>query len=88
MVGSCAVPQDSSGTTCPIDSVQLRLIEFGKLDCCFQNHDGSPIIIINTCGKVAVKEWSNEGKTHRALCDVRTGRVHMYAHWEAGATPA
>ena len=38
-------------------------------------------------GKVAVKEWSHEGKTNRALCDVRTGRVHMYAHWDAGATP-
>jgi acyl dehydratase len=39
-------------------------------------------------GKVAVKEWTGEGKTHRALCDVRTGRVHMYAHWDSGVTPA
>ena len=32
-------------------------------------------------GKVTVKQWSVEGRTHRALCDVRTGRVHMYARW-------
>ena len=35
-------------------------------------------------GKVAVKEWVAEGRTRRALCDVRTGRVHMYAHWVTG----
>ena len=33
-------------------------------------------------GKVAVKQWTSEGRMHRALCDVRTGRVHMYAHWQ------
>ena len=33
--------------------------------------------------RVAVKEWTAEGQTRRALCDVRTGRVHMYAWWEA-----
>jgi acyl dehydratase len=33
-------------------------------------------------GKVTVKQWTGEGRTHRALCDVRTGRVHMYAHWQ------
>jgi acyl dehydratase len=32
-------------------------------------------------GKVTVKQWATEDRTHRALCDVRTGRVHMYAHW-------
>jgi acyl dehydratase len=31
--------------------------------------------------KVNVKEWSEEGATKRAMCDVRTGRVHMYASW-------
>jgi hypothetical protein len=30
---------------------------------------------------VAVKEWSEDGTTRRAMCDVRTGRVHMYAYW-------
>jgi len=35
--------------------------------------------------KVAVKEWREQGDVKRALCDVRTGRVHMYAWWpEAG----
>ena len=35
--------------------------------------------------RVAVKEWREEGEVKRALCDVRTGRVHMYAWWpEAG----
>ena len=35
--------------------------------------------------KVAVKEWREQGEVKRALCDVRTGRVHMYAWWpEAG----
>jgi acyl dehydratase len=33
--------------------------------------------------KVAAKEWIDDGRVRRALCDVRTGRVHMYAHWSA-----
>jgi len=33
--------------------------------------------------RVAVKEWVAEGQKKRALCDLRTGRVHMYAWWEA-----
>jgi acyl dehydratase len=37
--------------------------------------------------RVAVKQWVAEGQTKRALCDLRTGRVHMYAWWEA-VTPA
>ena len=31
--------------------------------------------------RVAIKEWTEEGQVKRALCDVRTGRVHMYANW-------
>ena len=31
--------------------------------------------------RVAIKEWVAEGHKKRALCDVRTGRVHMYAWW-------
>ena len=31
--------------------------------------------------RVAIREWRAEGQTKRALCDVRTGRVHMYAGW-------
>jgi len=31
--------------------------------------------------RVAVKEWTEDGQKRRALCDVRTGRVHMYAWW-------
>jgi len=31
--------------------------------------------------RVVIKEWSENGQRRRALCDVRTGRVHMYAHW-------
>jgi acyl dehydratase len=31
--------------------------------------------------RVAIKQWSEEGQVRRALCDVRTGRVHMYAWW-------
>jgi acyl dehydratase len=38
-------------------------------------------------GRVAIKEWGEEGQVKRALCDVRTGRVHMYAWW-AAVTPA
>lgn len=37
--------------------------------------------------RVAIKEWVAEGHKKRALCDVRTGRVHMYAWWDA-VTPA
>jgi len=33
--------------------------------------------------KVAIKEWSDGGETRRAMCDLRSGRVHMYAHWTA-----
>lgn len=31
--------------------------------------------------KVTIKEWTDDGATRRAMCDVRTGRVHMYTHW-------
>jgi acyl dehydratase len=31
--------------------------------------------------RVAIREWTAEGQMKRALCDVRTGRVHMYAWW-------
>lgn len=41
-------------------------------------------------GRVAIKEWAEDGQVKRALCDVRTGRVHMMAGWESpeGITPA
>jgi acyl dehydratase len=29
--------------------------------------------------RVTIKEWVEEGVTRRAMCDVRTGRVHMYS---------
>jgi len=32
--------------------------------------------------RVAIKEWTEGTQRKRALCDVRTGRVHMYAWWE------
>jgi acyl dehydratase len=32
--------------------------------------------------RVAIKEWTEGAQKKRALCDVRTGRVHMYAWWE------
>ena len=38
--------------------------------------------------RVAVKEWTADGQKKRALCDVRTGRVHMYAWWEEISRPA
>jgi acyl dehydratase len=31
--------------------------------------------------RVCVKSWTEEGTARRAMCDVRTGRVHMYAWW-------
>jgi acyl dehydratase len=31
--------------------------------------------------RVAIKQWTEDGQVRRALCDVRTGRVHMYAWW-------
>jgi acyl dehydratase len=37
--------------------------------------------------RVAIKSWTADGQERCALCDVRTGRVHMYAWWSAG-TPA
>jgi acyl dehydratase len=33
--------------------------------------------------KVVLKEWSEDGAPRRALCDVRTGRVHLYTSWTA-----
>lgn len=39
-------------------------------------------------GRVAVKEWVADGQVRRALCDIRTGRVHMYAWWGAVTPPA
>jgi acyl dehydratase len=32
--------------------------------------------------RVTIKRWTEEGAPKRALCDMRTGRVHMYAQWE------
>jgi len=32
--------------------------------------------------RVNIKEWFNDGQLKRAMCDVRTGRVHMYAYWD------
>jgi acyl dehydratase len=31
--------------------------------------------------RVNIKQWNEDGVAKRAMCDVRTGRVHMYAHW-------
>jgi acyl dehydratase len=33
--------------------------------------------------RVAIKQWLADGQIRRAVCDVRTGRVHMYAWWAA-----
>jgi acyl dehydratase len=38
--------------------------------------------------RVAVKEWVAEGQKKRALCDLRTGRVHMYAWWSESISSA
>jgi acyl dehydratase len=31
--------------------------------------------------RVCVKQWDEQGQSRRALCDLRTGRLHMYAYW-------
>ena len=31
--------------------------------------------------RVNIKQWVEDGQAKRAMCDVRTGRVHMYAYW-------
>jgi acyl dehydratase len=31
--------------------------------------------------RVNIKQWVEAGDSKRAMCDVRTGRVHMYAYW-------
>jgi hypothetical protein len=36
--------------------------------------------------RVTVKQWTAEGHVRRAMCDVRTGRVHMYAWWSVPET--
>jgi acyl dehydratase len=33
--------------------------------------------------RVAIKEWVADGQRRRALCDTRTGRLHMYSSWVA-----
>ena len=38
--------------------------------------------------RVAVKEWTADGQKKRALCDIRTGRVHMYAWWSEPVSSA
>ena len=35
--------------------------------------------------RVTVKEWTAENASKRAMCDVRTGRLHMVAHWAAAS---
>jgi acyl dehydratase len=34
--------------------------------------------------RVAIKEWTADGQRIRALCDLRTGRLHMYSCWATG----
>jgi len=36
--------------------------------------------------RVNIKQWVEGGQARRAMCDVRTGRVHMFAYWTP--TPA
>jgi acyl dehydratase len=31
--------------------------------------------------RVNIKQWLDDGQPKRAMCDVRTGRVHMYTYW-------
>jgi hypothetical protein len=38
--------------------------------------------------RVNIKQWVEEGQQKRAMCDVRTGRVHMYAYWTNGPVAA
>jgi acyl dehydratase len=35
--------------------------------------------------RVTIKEWQEDQQVRRALCDLRTGRVHMYAWWPTTA---
>jgi acyl dehydratase len=38
---------------------------------------------------VNIKQWVEDGQQKRAMCDVRTGRVHMYMYWTTSpANPA
>jgi hypothetical protein len=37
--------------------------------------------------RVSIKEWRENGAPRRAMCDVRTGRVHMYASWSVPPEP-
>jgi acyl dehydratase len=36
--------------------------------------------------RVTIKEWHEEQQVKRALCDLRTGRVHMYAWWPSSGS--
>jgi acyl dehydratase len=31
--------------------------------------------------RVNIKQWVDQGQSKRAMCDVRTGRIHMIAYW-------
>lgn len=35
--------------------------------------------------RVNIKQWVEQGQSKRAMCDVRTGRVHMYTYWTTAA---
>jgi acyl dehydratase len=38
--------------------------------------------------RVNIKQWQEDGQQKRAMCDVRTGRVHMYAYWTSAPAAA
>jgi acyl dehydratase len=38
--------------------------------------------------RVNIKQWVEQGQSKRAMCDVRTGRVHMYAYWATAPAEA
>lgn len=40
--------------------------------------DARFLVPVSLPARVAVKEWSEEGGTRRALCDARSGRAHLY----------
>ncbi len=38
--------------------------------------------------RVNIKQWVEQGQAKRAMCDVRTGRMHMYAYWTTAPAAA
>ena len=66
-------------------SLAERPVDVPSLDARLETQFLTPVQLP---ARVNIKQWEEQGQSKRAMCDVRTGRMHMYAYWTTGPTAA